>query len=188
MLRQILVCICWSSVFAIIVPLAAQPTSSPVDSGVVSEGSVECGLRLSVQISDARISPGKKFKVKLVLKNVGLDEIPIGFSDLFADYDIDLKTNGEAVPLTRYGRQQKSIAPMSSSVLGILKPGDQADQQVDLTRIFDLSLEAKYELQFTRKLDNGKGVSSGVLKFEIVGTATTTQPAHDEAEREGSTQ
>jgi hypothetical protein len=162
------------------IPLTGEPTRRPADAGVVADGEVRNGVRLSVQIPDTRISPSKRIMVTLIVHNEGPDEIPFSFSrHVLGDIDLELTRNGEAVPLTEWGRQQKSIAPMVSSILSKLEPGERWSEPVDLSRLFDLSLEAEYELRVTRAMMNGDRISSGVLKFRVVDTATTTRPAHD---------
>lgn len=159
---------------AIVVPLSAEPTTRPIDSSVVAAGEVAEGLRVSVEMADTTVPLGKGVTVSLMLSNVGTDEIPIGYSqDLFYEYDIDLRTDGKAVSLTEDGRQQVSLASKASSILGTLKPHEAWRTEVDLSRLFDLSMAAKYELRVTRKFQNRKIVTSGVLEFEVVDEPTS---------------
>lgn len=171
---HVLLRVCFLFMIAVVRPVSAEPTSRPTDSAVVATGEAEGGLRASIEMSDTRVALGNKVVVEFVLENVGADEILVGYSqDLFYEVHIDLRTDGKAVSLTEDGRQQKSLASKASSVLGTLKPDERWRTEVDLSRLFDLSMPAKYELQVTRNFQHRKSVTSGVLKFEVVGKPTT---------------
>lgn len=114
--------------------------------------------RFSLTISTPRatVKNGSEVRLKIVLKNISDVRIPVlkavGDAQGEFNYDVDIRDGqGKLLPDTKYGKAIKNgEGHVFSEFKSVLEPGESAEDEIVLTRLYDLSRLGTHTIQVQR--------------------------------------
>jgi hypothetical protein len=134
-----------------------------VESKTQSEKELQ-GQAISIKTKKAVFVPGEPIILTISLKNVSTNDIEI-VGPILAGYDIEvLGPTGEKVPLTLYGKMRFENSRLGSRAVNMLKPGTDFSLEVNLSRLFDMTLRGKYIVSAQSVVGRAQGDTRVVLK------------------------
>ena len=135
------------------------------------------GQAISISTERSAYAPGDRVVVKIRFKNLGTKDVRAGTSGILNDYELAVSIsegafrkrtiaaergvislipeNGQ-VPHTLFGKAKLEALRHGGFFGGVLKPGEYRSAAIDLTRLFDMSLEGKYVISVQRRVWDGK--------------------------------
>lgn len=118
---------------------------------------------------------GSQIRVQVVLTNTSDHEIGILKSAPEVDYLVEVRdTRGRMAPDTDFGRKQKdpaSVKVSTGSPLYSLKPGESLRDEIQIGRLYEMSVPDKYSIQVSRIVPEEMG--GGVVKSNMVNVTVT---------------
>jgi hypothetical protein len=132
---------------------------------------------ISIKTNKTIYAPEEPINLNVAYKNVGHDDVKYGIRAPLAIYEINVYLpsgiyfiEGDALkekkesPLTLYGRKlQDNSNLIVSQSNKIIKPGEQRTDELELSRIYDFSLDGKYTIIVKKKIrkhDNEKEITT----------------------------
>jgi len=133
-------------------------------------------LSLRVSLSTTRRA-GESIWCEVGLINGGQADVSYHHISEWRLFLIAIALNGQDVPLTQFGKIELSNNEGNAkrSVLKKVRPGEQLVRRYNLARLFDLSLEGKYELSVAKELEENK--KKIVVKAEKIELMVEEPPA-----------
>lgn len=132
------------------------------------------GCRISASVVSSKIPAGQPVVLTVVLRNDGQREARFARLSKWFEYDYTITVaDGQSVPLTRFGQQQRRFTEVGGpAVLQELEPGQEVVSKVEISRLYDLTLSDRYVIEASKALlsQNGQGsvkVASNRVDFEI---------------------
>ena len=109
----------------------------------------------------------------VIVKNVSARTVGYPAYPFAPGSDYTVTKDGEAMPLTAYGKCMQASAQDLREGAIPLKPGEDIVYELLLNRDFDLTLAGRYQLQVAREVQTGASgkpakASSNAVEFEIV--------------------
>ncbi len=147
----------------LLVGLLAVPLRAEEEKAVKTEASVEHeGVRLHAKVTAPCVA-GRAIQVAMSLSNNSKKKIAFGHITYYYNFDLQMTdAMGKAVPLTRFG--QSKIGGDGGQFGMIFKysrrelaPGASYRIELNLNRLFDLSVAGTYTLRIRRRVDEGPG-------------------------------
>jgi hypothetical protein len=134
-------------------PTAAdQETPADENEKNVQWGEQVEGYRLSLSTDKAQFAPGERVDLHVVLRNVGPDDARVATGRLMVFHTFTvLLPSGQEAPLTLYGQRQvqSRLNPGGRGVV-VLEPGEELTTDLDLNRLFDMTLTGTYKVTAKR--------------------------------------
>ena len=132
------------------------------------------GFGLIVNLEKDQVGPCQPIRLAITIKNASEDELSFWETCPESDYRFIVEDDkGQVVPLTRYGQRiEKNREIVLSAVPVALKPNDERQDTILLNRIYDMTIEGKYDItawRHVRTRDN-KGhtkLISNTVEVEI---------------------
>lgn len=137
------------------------------------------GQALSISTTQESYAPGQPIALRASLKNTGKDDVHYSKKYTLDENRISVRLpNGKPAPLTLYGTERFSWFHSSGTSYRILKPNQMACDHIELSRLFDFSLEGTYTVSVEREVfavENGDirhydKVSSNRLQISVDGS------------------
>jgi hypothetical protein len=137
------------------------------------------GLRLTASTDHATVDPGDLIEITLTLENVGKDTVRVpGSGAILSIFEFDvLLPTGKLAPPTLYGKKQSDVAAVGSFSVSPLEPGAKTETMVPLSRLYDMTLEGKYQITVRRRISADLIVTSKTLTVTVGEVRRTTTPA-----------
>jgi hypothetical protein len=109
------------------------------------------GQAVSISSEKMAYAPGERILLHVRFKNVGRKEVRVLRAHSLALYKVSLLLpDGKAAPWTLFGKRQLDGSGEGSRDVDILKVGEESRVELELTRLFDLSLDGKYTVSVER--------------------------------------
>ncbi len=136
-------------------------------------GEATDGLAISIVTPRAVYGPHERIVLTISLKNVSNDDKRIGQTSPLTLYDVEVLAPGKnKTPFTSYGKNRLENSREAGVRGSVLRPGEVTSVDIDLNRLFDLTLPGPYTVSVQRVV--GKtGASDRVLRA-ISNTITVT--------------
>lgn len=161
---------------------AAPPTNARAESGRLIATVVSDGCKMEVELPKEPAA-GSPVRIRATITNTGKVPVLVTWeTNEPLPFDLELKTGGGPVPLTRYG--VKKIAPTDlldqlQQLRGSirqrkLEPG--ATKVLDLPNLalfYDLTVPGEYELTVSHSVEIGKGQSAKLVHLRAKGIRLT---------------
>jgi len=131
-------------------------------------------LALSISAPEQVVQIGSELKIRTILTNVTSHVITLHDRIPACDYRVQvLDDKGNLAPETDYQRQLKCNARFTESrnVLVTLKPQESRQEEILITRLFELNSPGKYSVQVSRSIPTELGGGS-IKSNEIAVTVT----------------
>lgn len=130
-------------------------------------------LTLVLMSDETKVSLGTDVFVKIVWTNTSKVELNASLyryaSGLDSNYTLDLRDSG------RHSVAKRPPPATFSAEFGTLAPGHSMVDNIDLSRVFDLSHPGDYTLQVSRQVP--KELGGGVIKSNTITITITPRPA-----------
>ena len=165
-----------------------KPRPGTADDGGRAWGKSIAGQAISIATDKAAYAPSQRIVLNIRLKNVGKVDVRLSRAYVLYDYDVTvllvggrdrnaaydgptgpvqaIPENGQ-VPHTLLGKVRLESGRGGGHSYPVLKPGQYAAAAIDLTRLFDMSLEGKYVVSVKRSVLSGGGVAKEATSNEL---------------------
>lgn len=136
-------------------------------------GPPACGCRLSISTDRSKLPAEHPVRLCLVTKNEGRRDVPYVAQSVWDDYEFEVRTEGEAAPLTRFGQLMNDARSMDRSIGRTIAAGEQQVEEIHLDRYFDMTTSGKYEIRARRlvvdpETDVPAKIESNTLTVQVV--------------------
>jgi hypothetical protein len=106
------------------------------------------GYRLSLRSSQTDYRKGEKISLEIVLQNAASNDGKVVVSHPLRHYNFDVvRADGTAVPMTPKGKKMLEAVEASHRDVQVLKPGEQTVEELDVSKVFDLTLAGEYRIK-----------------------------------------
>lgn len=131
------------------------------------------GWALSLSMDRGEFLMGEKVTMTLITKNASNKGLKLPVLSKWTTYQFQLRDTSGNVPLTRFGQRMKTRSLDSGHGNAEIPAGEMLTIELELNRLFDLSLTGKYALQASRTVPRSGGseeveLVSNEISFEIV--------------------
>jgi hypothetical protein len=155
----------------LLVILVALPMSAQIRTSGQAPPIPAGALTLHITARHDVVKVGSEVEADIVFANVGKETLELDFSGSggLLDYFVDvLDEHDSSPPLTFWG---KSTPGTLNPYTKILPPGKSFEDNINISRLYDLSQPGKYRIQLERGYPRG-GKRSGIKSNLIVVTVT----------------
>lgn len=168
------------SLLTVVVLIATQvPAADPVlPGGAAGAQSADTGgLRLTASVERSTVRPGNMIELTLTLENVGKDviRIPTGAISRWFEFVV-LSPTDETASLTLYGQRQLDAAAPGSVSVSPLGPGERSVTTIPLSRLYDMTLDGKYQITARRRVSADVVATSNTLTVTVGDVPSATMP------------
>lgn len=131
---------------------------------------------IALLLTEETVTSGSPVEVTITLTNTSNQKLEFAATYPFCDYSIQVNTlNSGPAGKTKHGKSiegcdSKPNDVVTRSVLVALKPGEQWEDKVDLTQVYDLSQPGGYQIQASRRVPRftGRPVQSNTMLLTVV--------------------
>lgn len=136
------------------VPEKGAATTQTKGDALEQTGEIQNGFTLDTRYDKVFFKDGEPIIVTLRLKNLRpTTEIFIRHSDV-QNFGVKVTTgDGKPVPLTKYGSMMYKMPVVGSSIQVRMKPGDEVTGKLSINRIYDMSVDGKYNITISTQVD-----------------------------------
>jgi hypothetical protein len=111
------------------------------------------GQAISIATSKTVYTSGEPIILKINFKNTGHNEVLFVRRLPLAVYDVTvLMPDGTKAPLTLFGTRRFGSRSGGSKIIDSLKPGEQVRSEIELNRVFDMTIDGKYLVSVQRRV------------------------------------
>ncbi len=110
---------------------------------------------------------GQRIVLSICYKNVGQQEVRVMRGNKLALYDLRIVLpDGTRAPPTLFGKGAFESSRRFARTVGVLKPGEEACVEIELSRLFDMSLAGAYTISAQRAVFKKSGDVDQQFKAE----------------------
>ena len=127
---------------------------------VAATGTSSHPFTITISASEHAFRAGAKVRVHVMLTNISDETLNMERSPdpekAEEHYTVLVhdKKNGKDVPKTDYGRSIREGEAIGSEIAVWLKPGESLEENVDISKLFDISYPGEYEVQLSRHISD----------------------------------
>jgi len=137
-------------------------------------GKVVQGQAVSIVVKKSVYAPEEQIGLSICFKNLGHEDVQVVQANTLRVYQVDvILPDGNDAPITLYGKSAFERDEQSQRTVITLKPNEQQCVELELNRLYDLSLAGRYKVvvhrevwKSERRSENVK-VTSNTLEIAI---------------------
>jgi hypothetical protein len=146
---------------------------SPWQSGGAQKSEpAEPWFAVTINTAKPVITIGTDVKLKVIFANKTNQGISVSAGAPGRDFDLDVRDGeGRPVPETAYGLKMHGEVPTPGNITvyrRISLPGDKFEEELDLSKEYDLSSPGKYTVQLRGRNPKFRAVKSNTITFALV--------------------
>ncbi len=133
------------------------------------------GFQVSAKAENERIKPGDAAAVRVGIKNVTKKDLHLAEAGSTKDYKLQVSSDTrKTIPLTELGKRlEDNRYDLYMNVSLVIKPGEEREDVIDVSKIYDMKTPGNYSIVFQRKVRTleGKGVAqaeSNTVHIQVI--------------------
>lgn len=135
------------------------------------------GQRLSISAEKRTYCPGERIFLNICFQNVGQTDVEITVCRPLGVFEINvLLPEGKPAPFTLKGKRSYDNSSMGSMSARVVKPQEQICTDIELNRLFDMTLNGKYSVTVRRIV-----WKAGVFQRNLKAVSNTLEITVDES-------